>query len=465
MDLAIVRRRRRWRGAASGFGNTLLPEEQKDDDDGVVGTWIKMMRSTLKEKMDVCAPSTLLTTSTVSKISHPPPPKAYSSHSTPTRHPTPTWSTVVKSWRTLNSLVNPKKDKVRLRLRFRARMDCGFVVRIWDMDFTRMINGVALPWVNKDDSSEEKNELLELPAPDLAKLSSERNDSFFRRCKHILTYRIPVAICKVLVTKFLNAAITKGELVLKLNDGSQLSFGDKSKVGDNAHPVTARVFDDWFFVKVATEYDLALARSYMTGQFLVEALDKREEYPWTLRPPAGATTEANETDDIIGDPISLTRLFLLFVGNPDTGAIGVRSSKQHTYSNALQNASGLGLFVNYLRFKIFMDNSERGGSLKNIHAHYDLSNDLFRTFLDKETLMYSSAIYDAVAAPPGKMGQHSEGLVFKGSLEEAQWRKLDILCDRAQIQLGQTLLDIGFGWGGPPSMRPRSTDAVSLVSP
>ena len=95
-----------------------------------------------------------------------------------------------------------------------------------------------------------------------------------------------------------------------------------------------------------------------------------------------------------------------------------------------------------------MDNSEKGGSLKNIHAHYDISNDLFRTFLDKETLMYSSAIYDAVAQPPALMGQPSPGLRFKGTLEEAQWRKLDTLCDRAQILPGQTLLDIGFGWGG-----------------
>ena len=311
------------------------------------------------------------------------------------------------------------------------------------------INGVALPWVK--DVDEGSKDLLVLPPPDLAKSTFEQNDSFLRRLKRLVTYRIPVAICKAFVTRFLNAAIIKGQLVLKLNDGSQLTFGDGSECEGDTKPVMARVFDDWFFVKVATEYDLGLARSYMSGHFLVEGLKKEEEYPWTLRSPQQPSM--SETNSIIGDPIGLTRLFLLFVGNRDTNGIGLRSAKQHNYASALSNASGLaiskiGSLINYVRFKVFMDNSERGGSLKNIHAHYDISNDLFRTFLDKETLMYSSAIYDAVAAPPATLGKPSSGLIFKGSLEEAQWRKLDTLCDRAQIRPGQTLLDIGFGWGG-----------------
>ena len=307
------------------------------------------------------------------------------------------------------------------------------------------INQIPLPWVNNDD--EATTGQMVMPTPDLAKFTFEQNNTFFRRLKHFLTYRVPVAVCKAFVVRFLKAAITRGQLVLKMNDGSLLSFGDSSPCGADAHPVTARVFDEWFFVKIATEFDLGLARSYMSGQFLVEALEKKEDYPWTLGFPDG------EVNKVIGDPVGLTRLFLLFVGNRDTGAVGVRSSKQHTYGNALANASGLaiskiGSLFNYLRFKIFMDNSEKGGSLKNIHAHYDISNDLFRTFLDKETLMYSSAIYDAVATPPALMGQPSPGLRFKGTLEEAQWRKLDTLCDRAQILPGQTFLDIGFGWGG-----------------
>ncbi len=294
-----------------------------------------------------------------------------------------------------------------------------------------------------------------LPPPDLARSNAERNDGPCRRLRRLLARRIPVAVCRALVTRFLRSAISSGRLVLKLNDGSLLSFGDGSACrgggGGDARPVTARVYDDWFFVRVATEYDLGLARSYMAGHFLVEGLGDEDDYPRALRSPHRRT--GAETNGAIGDPVGLTRLFLLLVGNRDAGSIGLRSSRQHTYANALQNASGLaasrlGSFVNYLRFKMFMDNSEGGGSLRNIHAHYDLSNDLFRTFLDGETLMYSSAIYDAVAAPPSTPGGPSPGLLFRGSLEEAQWRKLDTLCDRAQIRPGQTLLDIGFGWGG-----------------
>ena len=153
------------------------------------------------------------------------------------------------------------------------------------------INQVPLPWANKDDGQ------LVLPTPDLAKFTFEQNNTFFRRLKHFLTYRVPVAVCKAFVVRFLKAAITKGELVLKFNDGSLLSFGDSSPCGADAHPVTARVFDDWFFVKIATEYDLGLARSYMSGQFVVEALEKKEDYPWTLGFPEG------EVNKVLGDPV------------------------------------------------------------------------------------------------------------------------------------------------------------------
>ncbi|GLP96960.1 SAM-dependent methyltransferase [Paraferrimonas sedimenticola] len=81
-------------------------------------------------------------------------------------------------------------------------------------------------------------------------------------------------------------------------------------------------------------------------------------------------------------------------------------------------------------FHKFNANSEKG-SKKNILAHYDLGNDLYTRFLDKE-MMYSSAIYPHASA----------------CLETAQINKLKTICDRLQLKEGETLLEIGTGWGG-----------------
>jgi cyclopropane-fatty-acyl-phospholipid synthase len=71
------------------------------------------------------------------------------------------------------------------------------------------------------------------------------------------------------------------------------------------------------------------------------------------------------------------------------------------------------------------------GSRRNIAAHYDLGNDLFRLFLD-ETMMYSSAIY----RDPSE------------SLETAQQRKLDRICRKLGLGPHSRVIEIGTGWGG-----------------
>ena len=67
----------------------------------------------------------------------------------------------------------------------------------------------------------------------------------------------------------------------------------------------------------------------------------------------------------------------------------------------------------------------------NIHAHYDLSNDLFRLFLD-ETMSYSCAYFSSPGQP----------------LADAQRNKYRMLCERAGIAQGDDVLEIGSGWGG-----------------
>ena len=301
-----------------------------------------------------------------------------------------------------------------------------------------VMSNISLPWCDGEDKQV-------LPPPNLVKpLSTVTSGGIVQKILHFISYTIPTSICKKMVISFLQEAVKKGRLSLKLPDNSVIEIGDGTPCGCDDEPVTLRIFDNWFFVKIAMEYDLGLARSYMSGFFNVESLHDPNAYDQVIRPNA----LRNETNVILGDPVGLTRLFHLFVGNRDSaGSIEARRSVKQ-YPNAFMNAAGLflakiGSFLSFLKYRITMDNSEKGGSLKNIHAHYDLSNDLFRTFLDKETLMYSSAIYDGIKLPSPQ-----SKLVFRGSLEEAEVRKLDTLLARAQIQPGQTMLDIGFGWGG-----------------
>ena len=71
------------------------------------------------------------------------------------------------------------------------------------------------------------------------------------------------------------------------------------------------------------------------------------------------------------------------------------------------------------------------GSRRNIQAHYDLSNDLFETFLDEE-MMYSSAVY-----PRGDE-----------SLEDAQIAKLEAVAQKLDLDASHSVVEIGTGWGG-----------------
>ena len=72
-----------------------------------------------------------------------------------------------------------------------------------------------------------------------------------------------------------------------------------------------------------------------------------------------------------------------------------------------------------------------------MHRHYDLSNDLFQTFLD-ESMMYSAAWF---SGPVGPDGQHAE------SLTTAQNRKIDGILDMAGVRDGSRVIEIGTGWG------------------
>ncbi|MBP6515366.1 MAG: class I SAM-dependent methyltransferase [Steroidobacteraceae bacterium] len=71
------------------------------------------------------------------------------------------------------------------------------------------------------------------------------------------------------------------------------------------------------------------------------------------------------------------------------------------------------------------------GSKRNIAAHYDLGNDLFRLFLD-ETMAYSCGIFETPQT----------------TLHEASVAKFDAACRKLDLKPGERLVEIGTGWGG-----------------
>lgn len=65
-----------------------------------------------------------------------------------------------------------------------------------------------------------------------------------------------------------------------------------------------------------------------------------------------------------------------------------------------------------------------------IQYHYDVSNDFYRLVLGP-TMVYSCAYFSSP----------------DDTLEEAQTRKLDVICRKLDLRPGERLLDIGCGWG------------------
>ncbi|HUK61095.1 MAG TPA: cyclopropane-fatty-acyl-phospholipid synthase family protein [Stellaceae bacterium] len=73
----------------------------------------------------------------------------------------------------------------------------------------------------------------------------------------------------------------------------------------------------------------------------------------------------------------------------------------------------------------------RAGSQRNIAYHYDLGNDFYALWLDRG-MTYSSALFEDA---------HE-------ALEAAQQRKYDRVAALAELAPGQSVLEIGCGWGG-----------------
>jgi cyclopropane-fatty-acyl-phospholipid synthase len=93
--------------------------------------------------------------------------------------------------------------------------------------------------------------------------------------------------------------------------------------------------------------------------------------------------------------------------------------------------SGTARLMNFwAKLKHRLRSNTREGSQQNIHAHYDLGNDMFELFLDR-TMTYSAGIF-----------RHKDT-----TLEQASIEKLDTICRKLELDASHHLIEIGSGWG------------------
>ena len=203
-------------------------------------------------------------------------------------------------------------------------------------------------------------------------------------------------LCYAAFHQFAQASLVHGELELVLPDGTVQHYGG---AGDTLPAVpaaptwmgmppkkskmTVRNMD--MFFKIITRHDTGLGEAYMAGDFV--------------------------TDDL--------------------GAFMAVMTANARHMQAQRGILGaLNFFGTQVLYLAHLTRTNTvKGSRKNIHAHYDAGNAMYRLFLDP-SLTYSSGI-------------HEEG----GSLHDAQMRKLDALLDAAGVQGGSRVLEIGCGWG------------------
>ncbi|CAL4924119.1 unnamed protein product [Urochloa decumbens] len=206
---------------------------------------------------------------------------------------------------------------------------------------------------------------------------------------------------RLLVARNLDRYITIGNLRILEEGGTAFSFG---KACEKCHIKSVmRVHDPQFYWKVATEGDLGFAYAYIYGY--ISFVDDREGL--------------------------LNFLLILLANRGERKRLSYSARKSYLrkgWWTPMLGVTGVA-FAKYVLRHASRKNSVSKAA-KNISMHYDLSNDFFALFLDP-SMTYSSAIFKAE----------------EESLEAAQLRKTDILINKAKVESGHHVLEIGSGWG------------------
>lgn len=82
------------------------------------------------------------------------------------------------------------------------------------------------------------------------------------------------------------------------------------------------------------------------------------------------------------------------------------------------------------RWWSWQKSNNAAASKHNVHHHYDLGNDFYRLWLDRE-MVYSCAYFPTLGT----------------TLETAQTAKMDLVCRKLRLKHGERVIEIGSGWG------------------
>jgi len=183
-----------------------------------------------------------------------------------------------------------------------------------------------------------------------------------------------------ILSRLLRRVIHTGSLTLIGPDGTSEIFGGTAP----GPSVTIRITDPALDAKLLLNPELRFAEAYMDGGLEIAPQDLRE----------------------------VLRLFKL--------------NKKH-----LNRSPSQAVFRRTARVvkRIARNNPIR--SRRNVKAHYDIGNDLYRLFLDKD-MQYTCAYF-----PRGDE-----------TLEQAQLAKKRHIAAKLMLQPGQRVLELGCGWGG-----------------
>jgi cyclopropane-fatty-acyl-phospholipid synthase len=80
---------------------------------------------------------------------------------------------------------------------------------------------------------------------------------------------------------------------------------------------------------------------------------------------------------------------------------------------------------------LWQRSNDVGAARENVHRHYDLGNEFYALWLDRE-MAYTCAYFPTPAS----------------TLEEAQVAKMDRVCRKLALKPGERVIEAGCGWGG-----------------